>query len=202
MGDQPAWAMGDRILHAGKPEWGVGQVVSTKTETRDGQTCQRLTIRFERVGVKTVSTAYATLKRADTGPAPAGEAATGGSWLEELEAGDPISVMTRLPDEARDPFTPLADRLARTLALYRFEPTGASLLDWAAMQSRLKDPLSRFSRHELEDLFRRWRRRLDEHLVGVAAELRRKEGPEALARAAKAAPPAGQQALRRADTGR
>ena len=197
-----AWSMGDRVLHTGKPEWGVGQVVTTKSEVREGAQCQKLTIRFDRAGIKTVSTAYAKLEAADVGEAPAGQAATGGSWLDELEAGDPVEIMTRIAEPAGDPFRPLADRLRAPLGLYRFEPAGASLLDWAAAQSRLKDPLSRFSRHELEDLFRRWRRRLDEHLGQVAGELRRKEGPAAVARAAEGAPKPGRDALLRAHAGR
>lgn len=202
MGETRQWAMGDRVLHTGKPEWGVGQVVTTKSESRDGKPSQKLTIRFDRGGLKTISTAFATLSAADVGETTAGQAATGGTWLDELEGGDPVAFMSRVPDDAKDPFAPLGTRLRRTLELYRFEPAGASLLDWAASQSRLKDPLSRFNRHELEDMFRQWRRRLDEHLAELVRDLKRAEGIEAVAKAAEGAPEAGRQALMRAHNGR
>ena len=59
------WKMGDRVIHAGRPEWGIGEVRSAEVVHQDGQRAQRLTIRFDRAGVKVISTAFAEL-RADT----------------------------------------------------------------------------------------------------------------------------------------
>jgi hypothetical protein len=50
------------VVHAGKPEWGVGVVSSAQNVTQDGKPSQRLTIRFERAGLKTVSTAVASIR--------------------------------------------------------------------------------------------------------------------------------------------
>ena len=74
-------------------------------------------------------------------------------WQDRLSGRSPDEVMARLPEAATDPFSGLEARLKATLGLYRFTDQGGSLLDWAAAQSGLKDPLSEFSRHDLERHF-------------------------------------------------
>ncbi|MBL9031992.1 MAG: DUF3553 domain-containing protein [Phycisphaerae bacterium] len=199
------WKLGQLVVHAGKPEWGVGEIRSAQAAVEDGKSCQRLVVRFERAGVKTLSTAYADLRAPDDAiPARdqfAKAPASADSPFAELEKPDLAALMSALPEAATDPFKPKAARLAATLALYRFSSTGASLLDWAAAQTGLSDPLTRFSRHELEQLFDRFRVNLDGHLRQLAFELRREDAP-ALARALAAAAPPAQQALRRLGVGR
>jgi len=56
------WRTGDRLTHAGKPEWGIGTVTAVEPATQDGKPCQRVTARFDRAGLKTLSTAYADLQ--------------------------------------------------------------------------------------------------------------------------------------------
>jgi hypothetical protein len=132
-------------------------------------------------------------------PALNGEAE--GNWLKLAEAGSIDETMTRVPEIASDPFRTRKSRLESTLSLYRFSGTGASLLDWAAMQSGLKDPLARFNRHELERFFERFQNSLDAHLKRLVLELKKAE-PQALAEVLAAAPAFAKQALRRADAGR
>jgi hypothetical protein len=195
------WKLGDRLMHAGRPEWGVGEVRTAESVVQDGTRCQRLTIRFDRAGVKTISTAFADLRPREEMPEPAeapdnGEAhdplGSGVNWQEKLEA---------IPEDATDPFRTRKARLESTLGLYRFSPGGGSLLDWAASQTGLKDPLSKFNRHELERLFERFRTNLDAHLKKLAFEMR-KADPAALAEATAAAGPEAKRALKRADMGR
>ena len=188
---------GDRIIHADKPEWGVGQVIGVEDVALDGAPGQRLKIRFEREGLKTLATQIADLQPAEAQTA-----------MERAEAGivpglNPDAsekvireVMTTIPESARDPFASLTVRLSATFALYRFEQTGASLIDWAAAQSGLTDPLSRFNRHELEEFFRRYAISRDEQLRGLLDEARRTD-PSAITNAAKEAPKAGVEAGRR-----
>lgn len=191
------WGFGDRLVHADRPEWGVGVVASANPATQDGKPCQRLAIRFDRVGLKTLSTAFADLRPADAQPViDQAEAKHGNGWLSEADAMDPKEILVRLPDDATDPFQTAEERVRVTLSLYRFDETGGSLIDWAASQTGLKDPLSRFSRHELEQYFDRFRRLLDDHLAKQVRELFRRN-PAAVAGLAAKAPPAGQQALRR-----
>jgi hypothetical protein len=188
-------------MHAGRPEWGIGEVRAAESTVEGGVQSQRLTVRFERAGVKTLATAFADLRSAEEMPALAEHptAANGDSdWLKQAEAANPDDVMTRVPESASDPFRTRRARLESTLALYRFTGSGSSLLDWAASQSGLKDPLTRFTRHELERSFERFRTNLDAHLKRLVFELR-KEDAAALAEVSAAADPSAKQALRRAD---
>lgn len=195
------WRLGDRLIHAGKPEWGVGEVRGAEQVMQNGTKCQRLTVRFERAGVKTLSTAFADLRSADAPPFPAGFAVDqGGEDGAEQAEASPLR-LGDLPEAATDPFRSRRARLETTLKLYRFTGTGAGLLDWAAAQTGLKDPLSRFSRHELEQLFERFRVNLDNHLRRLAMEIRH-EDPRAVAELMPSAPAAAQQALRRLDLAR
>lgn len=226
------FSTGQRVLHTGKPEWGSGVITEAMKTTQDGKPCQRLTIRFDRAGLKTISTAFATLIPAEDaaalaadpievprsggsidGPTTRGDSGArsgGGGGASDKEAefaarlmGAPASMeirqrMTRLPEPATDPFLTVVDRLKNTIGLYRFQPTGASLLDWAAMQSGLSDPMSRFNRHELEKFFESFAIARDQHLKKVAGDARKLE-PEKTAALLKGAPAMVQQVLRRFD---
>ncbi|MBY0311217.1 MAG: DUF3553 domain-containing protein [Phycisphaerales bacterium] len=229
------FSTGQRVLHTGKPEWGSGLITEAMKTTQDGKPCQRLTIRFDRAGLKTISTAFANLIPAEDaaplaadpidlpraggsndGPTTRGDSGarvgvgggSGGQSEKEAEfaarlMGAPASLeirqrMTRLPEPATDPFLTVVDRLKNTIGLYRFQPTGASLLDWAAMQSGLSDPMSRFNRHELEKFFESFAIARDQHLKKVAADARKLE-PEKTMALLKAAPSIVQQVLRRFD---
>jgi hypothetical protein len=193
------WSKGDSVVHAGRPEWGVGHVLSAETYMHEGKPCQRLSIRFERAGTKTISTAFADLRPAseiprlpelkEEEPDPLAQAAFGAS-VEQM--------MTSLPERATDPFTSLKSRLTATLDLYRFTESGGTLLDWAAIQTGLKDPLSRFNRHELEQWFAKFKIELDNHLRKLVRDIRRTE-PATLDAVAATASPAAKAALRRVD---
>jgi hypothetical protein len=193
------WSKGDVVVHAGKPEWGAGHVLSAESFQHEGKTCQRLSIRFERAGTKNISTAFADLRSAadmpripelkHDEPDPLAQVALGAS-VEQM--------MTTLPDRATDPFSSLKSRLTATLELYRFTETGGALLDWAAIQTGLKDPLSRFNRHELEQWFGKFKIELDNHLRKLLKDIRRSE-PSTIDAVAATASPAAKAALRRAD---
>ncbi len=196
------WSFGDKLVHAERPEWGVGVVTGAAKQVADGRPCQRLTIRFDRAGIKTLSTAHAKLRAPEDTPAMvAAQTGQAGTWLERLETTSPEEIMLAIPDEATDPFTPLADRIGATLTLYRFDDSSGSLLDWASIQSGLADPLAAFNRHELEQLFGRFTVALDNHLRALTEEARRKipgELPGLLA----SAPARARNALRRIDARR
>lgn len=208
-----SWNRGDNVMHSSKPEWGAGEVLVAEPAMHEGKPCQRLTIRFSRAGTKILSTAFAELKRA-IGPAPMAAtaaiepkeqpAASNGSLngANPFAAPEPDEdvgkMLTSIPERATDPFQPLRARLAATLDLYRFSDTGGSILDWAAAQTGLKDPLSRFSRHELEQSFAKFRVEVDNHLRKLVKDVA-KQDPQALRELTAAAPAAAQQAIRRLD---
>lgn len=187
------WKLGDQVRHAGRPEWGSGQVTAAESVVQDGRPCQRVTVRFDRVGVKVLSTAFAELQ-----PAPAAVSATAEADPLLADGVSPQELLARVPDAATDPFSTPRKRLEATVHLYRFSDRGGSLLDWAAAQTGMKDPLARFSRHELEVLFQRFQFNLDAHLKKLVREMK-KADPASLAAVSAAASPAAKQALRRAD---
>jgi hypothetical protein len=192
---QTQWKRGDRLVHAARPEWGVGEVTSVQAGTDNGKATQTLTVRFTRAGSKTLSAPPAPLEPAEE-VAPLDRALAERAGFAEQAAVE--EVMTVVPERARDPFASMAERLRFTLDLYRFTESGAPLIDWAAAQSGLADPLSRFSRHELEQLFSRFRLNLDNHLRNLVDQVRRSD-PGLLEKAAAEAPPEARFALRRAD---
>jgi hypothetical protein len=191
---------GDKVRHDSRPEWGLGDILRAEVADVDGVRCQRLTVRFDRAGIKTLLTSSAALSRAVAGyippdPQAAEDAGPFGSEPDYKE------MLSSVPEAARDPFVSARKRLAATLDLYRFTSSGSSLLDWAAMQTQLKDPLSRFARHELEQHFQRFQRNLEEHLRRILRDVK-KEDPLAIDQVVAAAPPAAKQAVRRADSSR
>ncbi len=201
------WSFGDKVVHLERPEWGSGIVTAVAGDSLDGRPCQRLTIRFERAGVKQLLSAIAHLVPASDAPAihpmasnePLGHASDHDDPLKAAIAGPSAKeVMLKLPQRANDPFTTPRARLEGTLALYRYSEHGGSLLDWASAQSGLKDPMTRFNRHELEDLFKRWTMVRDDHFRKLAGELR-KNDPALLADVMKSAPRSAQNALKRFD---
>lgn len=186
------YSTNDRVVHRTRPEWGVGKVMTATPESQSGRNAQRLTIRFDRAGLKTLSTLHADLVPAPDTPA----VGAGDGWLADLEKKTDQDVMTRLPDDATDPFRPLESRLKSTLDLYtKFGPAGRALIDWAAIQSGLADPLSRFNRQELEQLYKRFEFERDQHLKRLAGDARRLQ-PDLLARLAPSAPPAARASMR------
>jgi hypothetical protein len=175
--------------------------------TREGRPDQRLWIRFPNIGTKTLLASAAELEITN-GAAPdvaqaiharptlaQVELKQEGGWLGEIGGKKLADVMTSLPPQATDPFLSLRKRLEVSLQLYRFESTGARLVDWAVAQSGLDDPLSRFNRQELEQFHARWRFELDAHLGRLLNECRRE--PELVAELLAKAPPLAQRAVQK-----
>lgn len=198
------------MRHTGCPEWGIGVVTAAQSLVQDGVRCQRLTVRFDKVGSKTISTAFANLAAAtDTTrspfqtdrPSPERAMPATDDLLKFESKAATEETFLKIPEPANDPFVSLTKRATATLDLYRFSPQGASLLDWAMMQSGLRDPLSRYNRHELETLFNRFRQNLDTHARKTLKDLK-KQDPAALAAVLAAARPEAKAALRRIDIDR
>lgn len=170
------WNRGDRVVHVECPQWGVGEIVSAEAAVNEPADTQRLTVRFTRAGVKTLSTAFAKLAPADKQTRLDAAIEERGGWLDENKRKEAIAdVLGSLPDETTDPFRPLRSRIEATCRLFRFSPSGASLIHWASAQTGLDDPLTRFSRHELEQHFARFRQVLETHLKRLIADAQRSD---------------------------
>ncbi len=202
----PKFSKGDRVLHTTRPEWGIGAIVKVEELPVKDQPAQRLIVRFPNAGLKTLSTSHATLQLVPDGATGVGEDGdadtlagwdkmTESDWLGEVAQRKVKKVMVSLNGVARDPFVGLETRLGACLDLYRFDRTGHSLIDWAVAQSGLDDPLSRFTRHELEVLFDQWAEHRAEHLQKLLAQAR--SDHQLVTRLVAAAPPAAKESVRR-----
>lgn len=191
------FSKGDAVIHAGRPEWGPGDVLSVEGASHEGKPCERLTIRFARAGLKTISTAFADLRPAAAAPAKPN--------LEQhvnlVERKDAEAALLALPEGATDPFLALQRRLAATIALYKDWDAPSGIIDWATRQTNAPDVLAIFTRHELEQHMERYRVALDNHLQKLIRECRKADAPATSAAIAKASP-AFLKALRRVDIGR
>lgn len=215
------WSKGDSVVHAARPEWGAGEVLVAEPVVHEGRKCQRLTIRFARGGTKTISTAFAELKPASELPRiprllepdePAPALPTPKNRPSSVPTPPPepdplvltamnseiAAIMSKLPEKSTDPFTSGKARLAATLDLFKYTDSGGSLLDWAAIQTGLADPLSRFNRHELEQWFARFKIELEAHLRKLVREVR-KTDPAGYAEVTGAVSGAAKSALRKAE---
>ena len=200
------FASGDRVRHAGKPEWGIGTVVKVEQLPVNGHASQRLSIRFPNGGTKTLVTGHADLQRVTESADPfnqevpsvqAWDKMNESDWLSPLAKRKVEEAMISLPTDIRDPFNSMSKRLTIMLNLYRFDRTGKGLMDWAVAQTGLDDPLTRFSRQELEQKFERWCFERDGYLAKLLQECRSGGEQLALTSALKEAPPAAVEAVRR-----
>jgi len=177
MADERNWKVGDRVRLDARPEWGVGEIVHAGQHVHEGRTCQQLRVRFRSGGLKTLTTALASLREADQAPEHAPHSQRPRGWLEEAESSDPETAIRSLPGALTDPFTPIDTRLREAIGALRFEPHGGSLIEWATWQTGLDDPMTRFTRHELESHFEHFRHALVTHARALVRELRA-ESPE------------------------
>jgi hypothetical protein len=201
---------GDRIRHAGRPEWGIGTVTKVEALPVNGQASQRLSIRFPNAGVKTLVTGHAELHRVEVGSQYNQETPTvqywdkvnDSEWLAPMAKRKIEEAMISLPPDIRDPFNSIQKRLTLMLGLYRFDRSGHGLMDWAVAQTGLDDPLTRFTRQELEQKFDRWCFERDNYLSKLLHEVRTSSASggndsAALNAVLKTAPPAAQDIVRR-----
>ncbi|GDY00488.1 hypothetical protein LBMAG48_28910 [Phycisphaerae bacterium] len=196
------FAKGESVIHTGKPEWGPGDIVSAEGQLHEGKPCQRLTIRFARAGLKTISTAFADLK-------PAEDSMSRQIIKASEESTDPLDKTMRrraaeeslqkVPEDAIDPFRTPIQRLQSMLKIYKWMDSPAGVLEWATTQTGLGDPMSMFNRHELEQQLDKFRIGVDNHLKKLLP-VARKADAGGVQKALLTAGPSAKAALRRVDT--
>lgn len=103
---------------------------------------------------------------------------TGQGWLGGLNGGQhPHEELFRLAEPMTDPFAGLTSRLTATLASFRYRLDAQNpglLLEWASNQTGLADPLTKYTRHELEQAFPRFARDRERHLKDLARLIKSK----------------------------
>ena len=127
-------------------------------------------------------------------------------WLAQLEqkAGSTPGFnnhheLWALPHNLSDPFLSDQDRLQHTLDTFRYSTEPRRLIDWAVVQTGLPDPLTKYTRHELEQGFARYARDRDLHLREMVRLLKRSGKHGMLEYFTRNAPtPTAREALQRA----
>lgn len=205
------FAKGETVIHTGRPEWGPGDVLSAEGIMHEGKACQRLSIRFSRAGLKTISTAFAQLRAVEQDAAATSHLLHDIHELVDEERKDEIreamsrqaaeGLLQALPENVTDPFLPLLKRVEAALALYGDWDRPGGLLDWATRQTGLRDALAIFSRHDLESQHERFRIALDAQFRKILRDARKQDAHATEALLTRAGS-AARSAVRRADIGR
>ncbi|MFN5944117.1 MAG: DUF3553 domain-containing protein [Phycisphaerae bacterium] len=206
------FAKGESVIHTGKPEWGPGDIVSAEGQLHEGKPCQRLTIRFARAGLKTISTAFAELKPAEDSMSRqlinasrevAARDSMGDSPMDPLDKSmrrrAAEESLQKVPEDAIDPFRTPVQRLESMLKIYKWMDSPAGVLEWATSQTGLGDPMSMFNRHELEQHLDKFRIAVDNHMKKLLP-VARKADAAGVQRVLLTAGPSAKAALRRVDT--
>lgn len=206
---------GDRVRLQRRPEWGIGSVVKVEAAMLNGTRSHSVSIRFANQGIKVLNTAVAeielvshehveALADAKAHPMVQWHKISENDWLAPIAQRKIQEVMVSLPENVRDAFCSIKQRLKQTLDLFRFERTGGSLIEWAIAQSGLDDPLSRFTRQELELLFDRWMTYRQDHLLKMLQEASQdiEFSRDEIASLVAAAPLSAQEAVRLVTTKR
>lgn len=178
MEDAIHFQCGDVVIHAARPEWGQGTIQDAAKVAHGSQAAQRLTIEFANKGRVVLNTAVARLnpiKRPSTMKSIATTEQTTGGWLGSLQqtSSEPSHELWELPEPLTDPFASSASRLAATLNSFRFSTEPRSLIDWAVAQTGLADPLTKYTRQELEQAFSGFARSRHQHLQNLVRQLKR-----------------------------
>jgi len=180
LSDAVRYNVGDKVRHRTRPEWGEGTIASAQSATHDGQPAQRLVINFANHGRVTINSALAPIVPADAVSASAESRAqtsgggAGRGWLSELEGKNlDADALSELPDDVSDPFAALVRRIRLTGDLYRFKREPRSVMEWAVAQSGLTDPLSQFSRNDIEQQFVAFEQAREAHLRSLLVAARK-----------------------------
>jgi len=119
------------------------------------------------------TSASGTSRQADR---PSGYANKEIGWLDAMAPKKSGDELVRLSDTMTDPFLSFSKRLQATLDAYRLGAdarNGRSLLDWAIAQTGLHDPLTKYTRHDLEQAFPRYVRERDNNLFEIVRAVKR-----------------------------
>jgi len=194
------YQQGDVVTHPTRPEWGQGVIKHSQAIVHQGTAAQRLSVEFANRGRVVINTAVAPLApKGQTQPMSSSITSSGG-WLDQLERGNKDThELWELPEALTDVFTSDLQRLLATLDTYKYNTEPRPLIDWAVRQTGMDDPLSKYTRHDLEQAFARFARDRDLHLKEMIRQLKRNGKQQVLVQARNQSKVlAGQTALERA----
>lgn len=193
--------VGDTVAHPKKPEWGSGVVKQAQPATHNGVEAQRLRVDFANKPNTTINTAIAPLVSGqamegltqqpkgfgqDMSMSSTNTDKLGAGWLDQLEgkAGGKRELWD-LPDACDDPFSTDEQQLDATLDTFKYSTDPGPLFQWAVVQTGLDDPLSKYTRVELEQAFPRYARDRDNRLFELVRQMKRNGEIDTLRRKAQ-----------------
>ena len=173
---------GDRVRHPKFPEWGSGAVIKVEQTPINGEPTTRVTVRFSSAGLKSFVGNQLPLELLSTDHEMPGDkigTRPAISDVEDLERSGLtqaveqklLEIMHVIPMACRDPFNTAEHRLRRTFELFKYDMSGRGLMEWAMAQTGMDDPLTRFSRTELEEFFKEYSHELNRHLAKLLSEM-------------------------------
>jgi len=166
--------VGKTVRNAARPDWGDGQVLQVHATQTAGQAGHRVQVHFARTGTRWLLVPPARLVE------PGDEPTRAAGWIEQLGKSSLDDKLRRLSDESVNVIGSLRERVAAVVALYAIGDEPRALLRWAIDQTGVTDPLSHWSRDELGSAFRDFCVERDSHLRNLLAQLKMKEGPDAV----------------------
>ena len=207
--------VGDQVAHPRRPEWGSGRVVKADTITHEGGEAQRLRVDFANKRNTIINTAIAPLVPSgapgtaepkglnpDMNTTRSQTPSAGAGWLDDLEgggAGQGQRNLWDLPYQLDDPFSSLEQQLDAALETFKYSTEPGPLFQWAVTQTGLDDPLTQYTRVELEQAFPRYTRDRDNRLFDLVRQLKRQGATAHLHQRAKSCKfPAGRAMLEKA----
>lgn len=183
--------VGRAVRCAARPEWGNGTVLAVRPVIVNGRPAHRVSIQFA-AGHRVLMVPPARL----IGPQALSEEEAPATWIETIAGRTPDDRLRLLPASATEVLGAPAVRVAALAPLYEIDPDSEKeLLRWARSQTGVPDPLTRWTRDELQSAFRAFCIERDDHLRGLLATVKQARGQDAVDEALAAAPPAARGAM-------
>ena len=157
--------VGKSVRNAARPEWGNGTVLTVAATSVGGSPAYRVSIQFA-AGHRTLLVPPARLvapEQLSAEERPAG-------WIERISGTTVDDRLRNLPLAVTELLGTLAQRVAALAPLYEIDAQDQrGLLRWARAQTGVVDPLTRWTRDELERAFIEFARNRDDELRGILA---------------------------------
>lgn len=168
-----ATLVGQKVQIPARTDWGVGIVRKVASTSVAGVATHRVTIQFAH-GTRLLIVPPARIAL------PQEEVQREKGWLDSISANSLDDRLRRVPDEILRVLGSTRQRLAAVYPLFRYTAEPKSIQTWARRQTGVGDPLSQWSRDELQIAFDAFVLERDAHLRGLAALLVKVEGRAAL----------------------
>lgn len=186
-----AGLVGQRVCNPNRPEWGTGEVLRVQRTQVNGQTVHRVSVQFatghRQIVIPPGRLAY-----------PEEEVTREAGWLDSISGRTVDDRLAQVPEALREMLALPADMLRAVAPLFAYTAEPDSLQTWARRQTGVADPLTHWSRDELQKAFEVFCRERDAFFRVTAAKFVKHASLPELHAALEAFPPAVQEGMREA----